>query len=232
MTLLIIILIAVILVIGNELLKRFQISNFFRQNQKSDAKFHNSKLVMILLGLDDHAFVELLALYEKEFGKGPARYAKRTYQKWKSGSVQPAWQTYERFLIHLPKVMTYDLKCEVLRHFMEEYAEKDKYEMEVHTSDWEEKLTPLVKQIVDKAFTAQLPIEIERKLKWLGDGDMQAAQAILRSSQAEEGKIAISMLRGEFAGIEKLLEAEGLNPKISHTLKFPYGTIELKIKRN
>ena len=85
-------------------------------------------------------------------------------------------QTYERFLLKLPKVMTYDLKCEVLRHFMEEYTPKDEYELDVNVDDWEKKLTPLVKQIIEKAYTAQLPIEVERKLHWLGEGDMIAAQ--------------------------------------------------------
>jgi hypothetical protein len=207
------------------------ISRFIGSRRPVDQRFHNSKLVSVLLGLNDSAVDELLTLYKKEFGKGPALYARRTYKKWRTGKVQPNSQTYERFLIHLPKVMTYDLKCELLRHFMEEYAAKDNLELDVYTNDWEEKLTPLVQQLIDKAYTAQLPAEVERKLKWLGDGDMHAAQKILRTSQAQEGKIAISMLRQEFVQIEKLFAEGHLKPKIQHVLKFPYGTIELNIKR-
>ncbi len=127
---------------------------------QSDTRLAESKLVTVLMGLSDRSVGELLELYYKEYGPGPARYAKRTFNKWKTGKVQPATQTYERFLVHLPKVMSFDLKCEVLRHFMEEYAAKDKYELDVYTDDWEETLTPLVRQIIDKAFTAQLPIEL------------------------------------------------------------------------
>jgi hypothetical protein len=114
------------------------------------------------------------------------------------GHVRPATQTFQRFLVHLPRVMSYDLKCEVLRHFMQEFGAKDQYELAVYTDDWEAKLTPLVEQIIAKAYTAQLPKQIERKLKWLGDGDMQAAQNILRSSQAEESRIMVASLRDEF----------------------------------
>lgn len=231
MTLLIIFLIVAVFVGGNYLQKLFKGKHFFRRFRGPDPRFHNSKLVGVLLGLDDEAVAELMTLYGDEFGKGPAKYARRTYEKWKSGEVPPAWQTYERFLIHLPRVMTYDLKCEVLRHFIEEYSAKDKYELDVYTNDWEEKLTPLVKQIVDKAYTAELPVEVERKLRWLGDGDMRAAAKLLKASQAEEGKMAVSMLRDEFDSIERLLAEENLNPKVRHVLKFPYGTIELKIKR-
>jgi len=211
----------------------FPESNFLspRRSIKPDPKFHNSKLVGVLLGLETQAVEELLALYKKEFGRGAAHYARKTYRKWKTGEVRPVTQTYERFLVHLPKVMSYDLKCEVLRAFMEEYAAKDNYELKVSTDDWEEKLTPLVRQIIDKTYTAQLPSEIERKLRWLGDGDMQLAQDILRRSQAEEGRIAVSMLKEEFANIEKLLAETHLKPKVTHELKFPYGTITLFIKR-
>jgi len=203
----------------------------FRRSRQPDPKFRNSKLVGVLLGLETEAVEELLALYKKEFGRGAAHYARKTYRKWKTGEVRPVTQTYERFLVHLPKVMSYDLKCEVLRTFMEEYAAKDNYELKVYTDDWEEKLTPLVKQIIDKTYTAQLPVEIERKLRWLGQNDMQLAQDILRRSQAEEGRIAVSMLKEEFANIEKLLAETHLKPKVTHELKFPYGTITLFIKR-
>jgi len=197
----------------------------------SRRKFHSSTLVSTLLQLNDSAVEDLMDLYKKEFGLGPARYARRTLAKWKTGKVQPATQTFERFLVHLPKVMSYDLKCEVLRHFMEEYSSKDDYELDVYTDDWAEKLDPLVRQIIAKAFTANLPVEVERQLSWLGDGDMQAAKQILRSSQAAEGRIMISMLHEEMEDFERLLAEEELKPQVTHLLEFPYGTIKLNVKR-
>lgn len=205
--------------------------SLLRGASEPEPEVRHGKLISVLLGLDEKALEELLALYKKEFGAGAARYARKTHRKWKAGEVRPVRQTFERFLVHLPKVMSYDLKCDVLRAFMEEYAGKDNYELKVYTDDWEEKLTPFVRQIIDKAYTAQLPIEIERKLRWLGDGDMKMAQDILRRSQAEEGRIVVSLLRDEFANIEKLLGATRLKPKVTHELKFPYGTITLSIKR-
>ncbi|HEY8559617.1 MAG TPA: hypothetical protein VIL74_04375 [Pyrinomonadaceae bacterium] len=202
-----------------------------RKSFRPAPKIHHSKLVGVLLTLDDEALEELFALYKKQFGAGAARYARKTHRKWKAGEVRPVRQTFERFLVHLPQVMSFDLKCEILRTFMEEFAAKDKYELKVHTDDWEEKLTPFVGQIIDKAYTAQLAPEVERKLRWLGDGDMQLAQDILRRSQAEEGRIVVSTLREEFARIEKLLGEKSFKPKVTHTLKFPYGTITLSIKR-
>jgi hypothetical protein len=113
--------------------------------KKKKNEFHDSTLVSTLVGLNDSALSDLLGLYKKEFGPGAARYARRTLKKWRAGEVQPATQTFERFLLHLPKVMSFDLKCEVLRHFMEEFAAKDNYELDVHTDDWDAKLDPLVR---------------------------------------------------------------------------------------
>lgn len=193
--------------------------------------FHKSALVRVLLNLPENTINELLDIYKREFGPGPARYARRTFRKWKEGHVQPASQTFERFLVHMPKVMSYDMKCEVLRHFMEEFAAKDDYELDVTTDDWEQKLDPLVRQIVDKAFSAQLPDEVERQLKWLGDGDMVAAQEILRASQAAESRIMVSMLHDEFAAMEEVLSHQRLKPRVTHVLEFPYGTIKLNVRR-
>ncbi|MEQ1764883.1 MAG: hypothetical protein ABL984_17270, partial [Pyrinomonadaceae bacterium] len=134
------------------LAKSYRGSGFFSRNQDS-RKYHKSVLVRVLLDLPENTVKELLDLYKKEFGPGPARYARQTFRKWKEGHVQPATQTFNRFLVHMPKVMSYDLKCEVLRHFMEEYSAKDEYELDVTTEDWDEKLDPLVRQIIDKAFT-------------------------------------------------------------------------------
>ena len=198
---------------------------------KSYKKFHHKELMKVLLKLDEKSLNELLELYKEEFGQGAARYARKTYQKWEKGDVRPIKQTFERFLLHLPKVMSYDLKCEVLRHLMEEYCAKDKYHLTVYTDDWEQTLEPLIRKIIDKPYTAELPKDIEDRLKWLADGETQIAQDILRRSQVEEGKIAVSMLRQEFANIENLLENTKGKRKVTHQLKFPYGTINLEIKR-
>ena len=113
---------------------------------------------------------------------------------------------------------------------MEEYCARDEYKLTVYTDDWETSLEPLVRKIIDKPYAARLPAAIEEKLEWLAEGEMQLAQEILRRSQVEEGKIAVAMLRQEFANIENLLENTRGKSKVTHQLKFPYGTIDLEIK--
>lgn len=203
----------------------------FTRAKTASKHLHHSEILQTLLGLDDRSLEELLRLYRAEFGPGPARYAKRTYSKWKNGDVRPSGQTFRRFMLHLPKVMTFELKCEILRHLMEEYCSRTEYELTVSTDDWEETLAPIVTEMIEKAYTAELPAEIEERLKWLADGEMIIARDILRRSQAEEGRIAVSKLRNEFDNIDRLLTEFGGRSNVTHKLELPYGTIDVTIKR-
>ena len=202
-----------------------------RLSRRARQRFHNAELVRVLLDLDERALEELFDLYRDQYGDGAARYARRTYRKWKAGEVRANRQTFERLLVHLPQVMSFDLKCEVLRRLMEEFAARNDYRLAVSTDDWEAKLTPLIEEMVERPFRAELPRELERKLRWLSNGEAQVAQKLLRAAQVAEGRLTASLLGDEFANIEKLLAATDLRPKVTHRLKFPCGTITLDIKR-
>jgi hypothetical protein len=201
------------------------------RSSKLSLRTQNAELIRALLSLEEEPLNDLFTLYKEEFGQGPARYAQQTYRKWKAGEVRPNRQTFNRFLIYLPKVMSFDLKCEVLRKLREEYCAKDHYQLTVYTDDWKESLTPLVKSIVAKASTAELPQPIAGRLRWLSDDETHLARALLAESQTHESKNALSLLQQEFSNIEQLLDTATGRSRIIHTLKLPYGTITLKIKR-
>jgi hypothetical protein len=196
-----------------------------------EKKFRQADLVKAILSLDERQLDELLRLYAEQFGRGPARYARRTYMKWKSGEVRPSRRTFNRLLVHLPKVMSFDLKCELLRKLREHYCAKDHYDLTVDTRDWKEALSPLVSSLIEKAYTAELPKNIRDQLEWLSDSDVEIARALLASSQAEASKNAVSFLGDEIYNIERVLTRSGARSKVTHTIKLPYGTITLKIKR-
>jgi hypothetical protein len=193
-------------------------------------QFRNSDLVSTILGLDQQNLDKLFDLYREQFGPEAAKYARRTYLKWKSGQVRPSKKTFNRLLLCLPKVMSFDLKCELLRKLKQEYCSKDSYKLTVDTEDWRDTVAPLVTSIINKGYSAELPKHIQERLTWLSDNDAQTAQAILAESQAQEGRNAVSLLEQEFSNIEQLLVNVN-GTKVSHTIKLPYGNIILKIRR-
>lgn len=226
MSYVIIIAIVIFIILSIEVYKPFS-----SYRKKTQLNLQNAEIIKVLLNLNEDSLSELFQLYRETFGKGAAYYARQTYKKWKDGKVRPNNQTYQRFLVHLPKVMNFDLKVEILRLLMHEYCPKDQHNLTVYTDDWETPLKPLVEKLIEKNYQNELPSQVLKKLEWLSEGEMQLAQKILQESQAEEGKIAVSMLRQEIANIENLLAETHLKPKVSHELKFPYGTITLNIKR-
>ena len=188
----------------------------------------NSDLVKVVMGLEEKPLNDLFKLYAAEFGPEAARYARRTFNRWKTGEVRPNRQTFNRLLIHLPNVMSFDLKCEVLRRLREEYCARHDYQLTVDTENWRDSLAPLVTDLINKSYAAQLPSYVEGKLRWLAADDMQAARAILAESEARESRNAIAMLEQEFDNIERLMRATG--GRVTHTVKLPFGTIRLQIR--
>lgn len=198
--------------------------------KKITTQFLNKDIVKVILSLDRDKLDELLELYTREFGPEAGRYARKTYDKWRSGEVRPSRKTFNRFLLHLPTVMSFDLKCEVLRKLREEYCSKDKYSLTVDAQTWKESLAPLITNIIKKAYTAQLPKNIEERLHWLSDRDAQMANALLARSQAQETRNAMALLGQEIENIDRFLRIAPGTSQVIHTIELPFGLIRLKIK--
>jgi hypothetical protein len=173
----------------------------------------------------------LISHYKERYGDSAGNYARKTYPKWKSGEVKPSGQTVERLLESLPLVLDLPGKCDLLRKLRERHRKKDNVSLKCDTTNWKESIHPIAMNIIQKAYSADLPEVVKSRLSWLSQGDVQAAQKLLAESEVQEGNIAISLLHREFANIEKLLESLTHVRKISHTIALPYGNINIKIKR-
>lgn len=171
----------------------------------------------------------LFNIYSDEYGSGAAAYARKTFPDWQSGFIRPSAQTINRLLDSLPQVLNFEGKCELLRKLRERYRKPESHSIKVQADDWKEQVVPLVKTIIKKAYTVNLPEIVERRLTWLASGDMQTARAILSHSQAVEGAIAVRLLQDEMSNIEAALINLPGKKKITHTIRLPYGNIHLAI---
>ncbi len=190
----------------------------------------NADLIKVLLGLEQTNLENLFQLYAREFGPAAARYARRTYDKWRSGEVRPNKQTFNRFLVHLPGVMSFDLKCEVLRKLRQEYCSQDNYSLVVDPKNWRDALIPLIDDLIRKSYVAQLPQHVEERLRWLSANDMQLASAVLAESQAQESKNAMRLLEQEFDHLDQFLDVTKGRSEVTHIVKLPLGNITLTIR--
>jgi hypothetical protein len=199
------------------------------------AKLANSgsrtAVVVALLSLDEEPLGELFGLYRQQFGPGAARYARQTYEKWKSGKVTPNRRTFNRLAVNLPTVMDFDLKCELLRTLRREFCGRDDHVLTVYTDNWKESLAPLVTNIIDRSYTAALPAPLVKQLSWLSADDMTAANTLLAEAQARESRQTLAMLSQDFQAIDHLLAETNGHGKVVHLIELPFGTLTLHIKR-
>lgn len=168
-------------------------------------------------------------IYSDSYGDGPAAYARKTYPDWKRGAVRPSAQTINRLLDSLPLVLDFDGKCELLRKLRERHRRPEQHSLRVKADDWQQHVVPLVRSVIQKSYRANLPEAIERRLTWLSNGDMQTARAILAYTQALEGAVAVNLLQDEMRNIESALTTLDGKGKVTHTIRLPYGQIQLKI---
>jgi hypothetical protein len=116
--------------------------------------------------------------------------------------VRPSALTINRLLDSLPLVLKFDGKCELLRKLRERHRKPEYHSLRVKADDWKEHVLPLVKAVIQKAYRANLPEAVERRLTWLSNGDMQTARALLAHSQVLESAVALSLLQDEMQNIE------------------------------
>lgn len=171
----------------------------------------------------------LFNIYSTEYGDGPATYARKTYDNWKHGKVRPSALTINRLLDSLPLVLNFEGKCELLRKLRERHRKLEHHSLKVRADDWREHVVPLVRAVIHKSYRANLPEAVERRLTWLSNGDMQTARVLLAHSQALEGAAAITLLQDEMQNIENAISNLDGRGKVTHTIRLPYGHIQLKI---
>jgi hypothetical protein len=143
--------------------------------------------------------------------------------------VRPSAQTINRLLDSLPLVLNFDGKCELLRKLRERHRKPEHHSLKVKANDWKEHVVPLVRTVIHKAYRANLPETVERRLTWLSNGDMQTARAILAHAQALEGAVAATLLQDEMHNIDDAIANLDGKGKVTHTIRLPYGNIQLKI---
>lgn len=106
----------------------------------------------------------LFNIYSNAYGSGAGTYARKAFADWKAGTKRPSAQTIDRLLDSLPQVLNFDGKCELLRKLRERHRRPEDHSIQVRVDDWKSDLIPLVKRIVEKAHTANLPEVVERRL--------------------------------------------------------------------
>ena len=182
------------------------------------------------LGLTKSQLHDFFFHYERRYGASARSYAKQAFLRWQSGTTRMSAQTTERLLQILPPFLGVGVKYELLRKLREKYRQPETHTIEVTTFNYRGILDPLVERLIAKAYSVNLPAELEQRLGWLSSSDTSAAKSLMAGAEAAAMKATLSRIDEEFLQMERLLAA---TPKgtLKHKIELPYGVISLAVKR-
>lgn len=184
----------------------------------------------LFLTLGEEDLDELFDYYEMEHGKSAASYARSTYPKWKNGSVQLSGKTAERLLNLVPPLLPFETRFALIKKLR--LANFRKLHRVVSTSPegWRDALGPVIAQVVNHGATANISDGLKRRIAWLADGDVAAAERLLLTAEQEEAIARLAYLNAEFVRIEALIAQLGnYQTSISHKIELPQGSIHVHI---
>lgn len=199
----------------------------------SKCRAFNKDVLEVFYKIPQDKLEKFLKTYRFAYGNEDARYLGEMYSVWKAKNVNPGDEILERIVTLLPRVLDFKTQCYLLKKLHEKFRKKDQYELKVNSNSLIEEVTPLIEQIVNKAYTVELPHSVEERLKWLSFDDLQIAKTILSEVQAQEGMIIAELFSNELETINRLLDSiPNTKSVIIHTIELPYGSIKLNIERS
>lgn len=184
----------------------------------------------LFLALDRDELHELLRDYEDEFGKSAATYARKTFPKWKNGTVRMSGEVAERLLNLVPPLLPRETRFELVKKLRASSFRKVYRRVHSKPDCWRGDLAPVIAEVVSNGSTAKISDAVKNRVSWLANGDVSATEQLLLAAEKDEAITRLVYLDAELRRIEAMVAQLGhLNTSISHQIDLPQGTIDLTI---
>ena len=184
----------------------------------------------IFLELEKDDLNDLLEVYEEEFGKSAANYARATFPKWKRGAVRMGAAVAERLLSLVPPLLSQEERFDLVKKLRMVNFKKVRHHIRTTPEKWGEELAPVIKEVVGHGSTAVISEAVKQRVSWLANGDVAAAEKLLLAAEKDEAITQLAYLQIEFKRLEAMIAQLGdLKTSISHCIELPQGTINVHI---
>jgi uncharacterized membrane protein len=183
----------------------------------------------IFLSLPRHHLENIFTRYKTEYGVSAEKYARKTYEKWKTKTVRMSGTTAERLLNLVPPFLSTENRFELIKKLRAGHLHPVHLSLVTTPETWRKELFVPIKELVTRSATFSLCNDITDRAAWLADGDIVAAQSLLAAAEQEEAIIRIRYLEAEFKRIEILVANIEQTLSASHRIVLPQGTITVTI---
>lgn len=150
---------------------------------------------------------EIFLAYGKANGRQAELYARKTFQKWKSGSTKMGGLVAERLFNLLPPRMPTATKLElagnIWRHFGPSSA---RYFTVGPAADAKSVIDAISEKLNASIQTYQIPDHVRNRFEWLSAGDVTIKEELLNNFRRMEQDLVISKLHQELPLLQKQMQ--------------------------
>lgn len=184
----------------------------------------------LFLSLHQEDLEELLEVYEEEFGRSAANYARATFPKWKAKKVKMGAKVAERLLNLVPPLLSPGERFELVKKLRKVNFRKVRRHVHTRPESWREDLVPVIRDVVEHGSTAVISEAVKRRVSWIANGDVAAAEQLLLAAEKDEAITRLAYLQDEFQRLDAIIAQLGdAKTSVSHSIDIPQGTINLHI---
>jgi hypothetical protein len=138
--------------------------------------------------------LRILDAYEGLYGKEARKYAEETIPAWRSGRRKMSGQNAARLFHLLPRFMPLERKYALVESLWTKFAPRSEYSVCFGRNADARAITELVRNHVNQTVNEHnIPDNLQRRFKWLADGDSQVMQQLLNHFLMRDRQQAIEV---------------------------------------
>lgn len=187
----------------------------------------------MFFALDSFTLKLVFNRYETEHGSGKRKYAEKTFEEWRSGTVQMGGEISDRLVRIVPAFLTFDQKYELIEKLWAQFRQKTTLNVTISPASGLDAAIDAVMGAVEAVVEQEIPFSVAERLEWLAADDGVAAQALLEQIAKREGEIAVQTLEAE---LRQLLSIARMHQdKLvsgTRTVNLPAATVYIHVSQN
>ena len=182
------------------------------------------------LNLESDALDELFLDYGAIHGDSAERYARKTFSRWKGGSIKLSGQTMERLIELVPPYLSSNQRFELIKLVLKKHQKSAPKKIirinVIEPTEGFNQLTSLLNSMSRDDKLAHIPERVMNAASWLYDDDVTAARAML----AEVDRIENDQIREKAIREIELLKrtiSTGQIKAANYSVQMPTGTLSV-----
>ena len=171
----------------------------------------------------------VLNVYELENGHKAREYAEETMAKWRSGRVKMSGLVAGRLFRLLPPRMPLGVKHSLVKTLWEKYSPRSNKRIRIGPDALEQDIISAVQShLLETVINYTIPEPLERRFKWLSDGDVDIKQQLLNYYLDIEKSLIIEGTQKQLPVMLTHLRQHGaITQKLSQKIQIGNHQIEL-----